>query len=147
MSKLLTWVVLALMPVVARGEGYLCVADMATGFSYNDGAWRSGGLKASEKYLVHRSDASGAIGIKAAKWYVSEFGSKSAAAVCYDDFDKSGNLFCKQQDRFDVDYVDFRMNKNSLRFLYAYLAGYWDREAGTEAGDTPYLAIGRCSPM
>jgi hypothetical protein len=40
------------------------------------------------------------------------------------------------------------MNKDSLRFLYSYLSGYWDRPPlVSEVGDTPYIAIGRCSKI
>jgi hypothetical protein len=46
------------------------------------------------------------------------------------------------------------MNKHTLRFLYIYPLGYWnDKLAGSpdervrEGGDTPAIAIGKCSPL
>jgi hypothetical protein len=41
----------------------------------------------------------------------------------------------------------FRMNKNTLRFLFAYLTGYWGDKPEREGRDSPLLAIGKCSPM
>jgi hypothetical protein len=58
---------------------------------------------------------------------------------CDADFDADGALQCHGPE-------EFRMNRNSLRFVYVYPYGYWNH--GSEnGGDTPYVAIGKCSPM
>ena len=48
--------------------------------------------------------------------------------------------------------LDFRMNKNSLRFLASHLYGYWTDNVLSsnefpEGEGTPYMEIGKCSPF
>jgi len=141
MTRLLTLTAFALLPMVARAEGYICVTDMATGFAYKAGAWRSTSFMPKEKFLVVRASGGEAPQVK---WGVWPLGEEQAIAWCRDEFDKSGDLVCKETRLVDV---TFKMNKNTLRFLYAYLVGYWDRTAANESKDTPAIAIGKCSPM
>jgi hypothetical protein len=48
---------------------------------------------------------------------------------------------------------EFRLNKNNMRFLNAYLIGYWsDGQTkglllGAEGDNTPSIEIGRCTPL
>ena len=151
MTRLLTFAAFALLPALAWGEGYICAADMATGFAYRNGDWRQTEFKPVEKFVVRRSTQverpgmSELWGIPDAKWTVVELGKETPAAGCSDDFKANGDLSCHGALR-----IEFRMNKNSLRFLYSYLGGYWDSTPGNESSeskDTPAIAIGKCSPM
>jgi hypothetical protein len=47
MTRLLTGAIFALLPLGAWGEGYICIADMETGFSYDNGRWRETRLRPS----------------------------------------------------------------------------------------------------
>jgi hypothetical protein len=147
MPRLLALAVFALLPLTSWGEGYICAADMATGFSYKSGAWNSVNFEADRKFIVRPTTQAGQDAtptlppIPNAKWDVVVVGDKHPSDVC-PEFDTAGNLVCRGP------LSEFRMNKDSLRFLYSYLSGYWDRTPlGSEAGDTPYIAIGKCSPM
>jgi hypothetical protein len=152
MTRLLSLTVLALLPMLARGEGYICITDMATGFAYRNEAWRETSFKPNEKFIVRpprdgeHALLAGHWGIPDAKWVVERLGQGVGSAGCL-DFDAAGNLFCNGAVmNFVID--DFRMNKNSLRFLHAYLAGYWDKTSATGDGrDTPFIDIGKCSSM
>jgi hypothetical protein len=144
MHRLLTLAVFALSPLASWGEGYTCTADMATGFSFKDGGWNSANFQPDRQFIVRRTTQTEQPVMPIvldAKWDVLVVGDKRPSNVC-PEFDTTGNLVCLGP------YSEFRMNKDSLRFLYSYLSGYWDRgPPGSEAGDTPYIAIGKCSPM
>jgi hypothetical protein len=139
---LFTLAVFALLPLVVWGDGYICTADMATGFSYKGGAWSSANFEPNRKFIVSRTAQGGqSASVPDAKWSVLVLGDKGPSNDC-PEFDTLGNLVCLGP------FSEFRMSKESLRFLYSYLSGYWDRPPlGSEAGDTPYIAIGKCSPM
>ncbi len=141
MTRLLTFAVFALLPLVAKGEGYICVADMAAGFSYNDGTWHSTSFQATDKFVVSRrtkeDDANTKWGNPKVRWKITELGDSTPLMSC-EDFTEKGNLYC-------VGLGEFKMDGKSLRFLYAYLYGYWGGPS-REGKDTPYIAIGKCRP-
>lgn len=142
MTRLFTLAVFALLPLVVWGDGYICTADMATGFSHKGGAWSSANFEPNRKFIVSRTaQGEQSASVPDAKWSVLVLGDKGPSNGC-PEFDTLGNLVCLGP------FSEFRMSKDSLRFLYSYLSGYWDRPPlGSEAGDTPYIAIGKCSPM
>jgi hypothetical protein len=143
MARLLTLAVFSLLPLVVWGEGYICTADMATGFSSKGGTWSSANFELNHKFIVSRTTQAeqSAMPVPDAKWSVLVLGDRGPSNGC-PEFDTVGNLVCRGP------FSEFRMSKDSLRFLYSYLAGYWDRPPlDSEAGDTPYIAIGKCSPM
>ena len=142
MTRLFTLAVFVLLPLVVWGDGYICTADMATGFSYKGGAWSSANFEPNRKFIVSRTaQGEQSASVPDAKWSVLVLGDKGPSNGC-PEFDTLGNLVCLGP------FSEFRMSKDSLRFLYSYLSGYWDRAPlGSEAGDTPYIAIGKCSPM
>ena len=143
MPRALFLFVLSLLPVVAYADGYICEADMATGFSYKSGAWSPANFEPNRKFIVRRTEQSeqSAPHVPDAKWGVLVLGDKAPSNAC-PEFDTLGNLVCLGP------FSEFRMSKDSRRFLYSYLSGYWDRPPlASEAGDTPYIAIGKCSPM
>jgi hypothetical protein len=123
---------------------YVCVVDMATGFAFNKShkQWECMHFNADTKYLLSQSTE------EKYAWVVKEVGSRSTIpeAVCVDDFNDVGHLFCEGL------LSEFRINKKNLRFLLVYPVGYWNdnREGMTtelrpEGTDTPYMAIGKCS--
>ena len=149
MGRPLMLAVLALLPLLARGEGYFCALVMATGFMYIDGVWREQTLKAEQKFIVRPSNSrdewdhalqypSNPLHLK---WVVLPVGGSTGIAFCPDSFDAEGGLICASR------IADFRLNKNTLHFLYTYLFGYWNSTPSDEAADTPFVAIGKCSLM
>ena len=145
MRRLLVSTVLALLPLHAWAEGYICVMDMSTGFYFEAGVWHSTKFIPDKKLTVRRST-------QGDKWMLSELGEQTAMNSCSDDFDEAGNLYCGKEfpDEAGVSRAspyDFRMNRKSLRFLLAYLEGYYNATLGNEAENTPYVAIGKCSLM
>jgi hypothetical protein len=120
---------------------------MVTGFAYRNGEWWERSFKPDDKFIVRParefnqdSVVSIVLGIPKAKWGVVRLGEEEATASCEHDFDAGDRLYCGGG--FDV----FRMNRKTLRFLHAYLLGYWDGTPGAETG-TPAVAIGKCSLM
>ena len=131
-------------------ESYLCVADMVTGFQFNEALreWHTSHFKRNSKYLISKSK------VKGYAWEVKPTGSKFAIAGCRDDFDKYDYLYCEDiSETFccSSTQVVFRMNKNRLRYDLAYLLGYWTDndlfEAYKERDDNPYIEIGKCRPL
>ena len=121
-------------------ESYLCVAELTTGFTYDNGkkAWKSADFRSEKKIAVTRARQ------KPYVWEAKEVGDSRPAAVCEQDFNEAGNLFCSG-------VFDLRFNKRQLRFLYVYPIGYWsDDSSGApskEGANTPALAIGRCRAL
>ncbi|MEO8008215.1 MAG: hypothetical protein ABI728_06805 [Betaproteobacteria bacterium] len=149
MIRILTISILLLLPLLARAEGYTCIEDMATGFAYRNGQWQETSFKPGAKFIIRPASEfdqdtgmSIALGIPRAKWAVGRPGEYEPIAGCEFDFDDEGNLDCRASY-----FSKFRMNRKSLRFLHAFLAGYSHPDSGNEADDSPYIAIGKCSPM
>jgi len=147
MPRLLTLVIFALLPMLARSDGYICTQDMVTGFAHEkNGIWRQGRFVPDQQFVVRPATESertlSAVRGERTnnKWVVQPLG-LALIAVCPDDFKADGSLVCRGV------IEEFRMNKNSLRFLWAYLSGYWDAPPGNETSDTPTIAIGNCKPM
>jgi len=165
MTRLLALAIFALLPFGAWGEGYLCVEEMVTGFRYADGTWHSADFQPGDKFIVrpptqidlgYFDDVIKMPNTKDLKWVVSKTEAAVASFACTGDFSELGNLLCKPasvgpSDRYDLSALsspsDFRMNKNTLRFLFAYLTGYWADRPGRDGRDSPVIAIGKCSPL
>ena len=120
-------------------ESYLCIGEHATGFSFNEKnkTWSTAKFK-EEKWIVKRSADSNY------KWEVYEFGENFPVSACEHDFNDAGNLFCDG-------IVQFRMNKEKLRFLYIHPLGYWSDNENfkilKEGKNTPAMQIGKCSKI
>lgn len=121
-------------------DSYLCVAEMTTGFTYDATrkAWKSADFRSEKKIAVTRARQ------KPYAWEAKEVGDSRPAAVCEQDFNDAGNLFCSG-------VFDLRFNNRHLRFLYVYPIGYWSDDASAapskEGANTPALAIGKCRAL
>ncbi len=119
---------------------YLCVMEKATGFSYDKGgSWQSTDFEVEEKYLVTprpKNFADELIPSDVA-WLVTAVGKKRPEYLCKDDFNKIGYLSCKGL------FSEFKMSRATMRFQTYYGNGY----VSDEKADTPYVAIGKCSPL
>jgi hypothetical protein len=125
------------------GDSYICIADMATGFSFDKSRrqWSSANFKATGKYIVSKAT----IGENA--WDVKEVGAPIPMSFCKNDFNEFGLLTCDG-------LFQFRMSKNNLRFIRTALIGYWNDDLKGSKGEflkeganEPSIEIGKCSPL
>jgi hypothetical protein len=127
--------------VVVASDIYLCIGEMATGFSFGKNReWKVSLFAEHDKYIVKKDTVS------QKKWGVYAFGGPDTPlAECHDGFDKAGSLICEEGTG-----VEFRMNNKNGRFLYFYYLGYWTDNRGdklfVEGENTPYIQIGKCVP-
>ncbi len=121
----------------SASDSYLCLAEMTTGFSYDAAkkSWKSADFRSEKKIAITRAKQ------KPYAWEAKEVGDSRPAAICEQDFNEAGNLFCSG-------VFDLRFNKRQLRFLYVYPIGYWSDDASgaasKEGANTPALALGKC---
>jgi len=128
-------------------EDYLCIADMATGFKYNqdDKSWEGSGFRVKDsRYLISLLENNAAYNVK-------RYGQTSVMSRCKDGFSDIGNLFC--EGTFDISF-----NKNNGRFVLTHTFGYFNvlpdskgdseliRKSDRESA-TPFIEIGNCSPI
>lgn len=125
---------------LAQNISYLCVAENAAGFSFDESTknWGYANFKAESKYVL--SNQSG----EKEGWEVKEIG-KSRGTECEGGFNESGFIGCKG-------LIDFQMNNKSLRYIIVHKYGYVVSEYSDdglfkEGSITPYLEIGKCSPL
>ncbi len=136
-----------LLTNAALAEEYLCIADMATGFRYNqnDKSWEGSGFRVNDsRYLISILENNAAYSVK-------RFGETGVMSRCKDGFNEIGNLFC--EGTFDISF-----NKNNGRFVLTHTFGYFNVLADSERESelmrnsdqesaTPFIEIGNCSPI
>ncbi len=145
--KLLTTSLIALsltIPAAANAESWLCIGDLATGFTFNKVAkrWEIAKFNTSDsRYIISPSQA------KDTPYIVRNFGSDSGLplAFCKDGFISEAFLRCRGLG------TDFAFNVKTLRYSYSYNVGYINPTPGLndmkEGDDTPLMEIGRCSRL
>ena len=120
-------------------DGWLCIADAATGFLYKNGKWVSTKFNVDDnKFLVSK----GRLDV----YKVKEMGEQIGTTRCRDnDPDKEGWLQCKGFT------TEWRMNIQSLRYMRSQLIGYviddMSKEERLAKLAYPFIEIGRCSPL
>jgi hypothetical protein len=126
----LTCVACILLSTQACSESYLCIPDRATGFGFNkyQKSWVPLVFNVEQKILLKKTDRG---------WEWSEFGSKYGK-LC-GEMNEFGGLRC------DLFFGEVLFNKNSLRYLETYIAGYVSGEDNND--NTPSITIGRCTPF
>jgi len=131
--------VLANSSALGKDDSYLCVAESAVGFSFNKTAkkWEWANFKAEDKYLVSKSSEA------SKEWEVKKIGA-SSGTPCTGGFDEYGFIRCEGR-------LDFRMNNKSLRYIivhpYGYVVSEYSKGLFEEGVITPYIEIGKCSPL
>jgi hypothetical protein len=124
----------------AEDDKWLCIADAATGFKYNNGSWPSANFFVKEdRYLVSKKPYGG--DEKDLRYAVTRFGDKSPEAYCDKDSPNSLSwIFCDR-----IGFILFKININNLRYLKADLFGY---AGGTDQNEnSPHIEIGKCSKL
>ncbi len=147
--------ILLLIPIVSKGDSYICVSELSTGFAYNSvtNQWETSDFIADSKYIVKK------IKNHSYKWVVKEIGSDDTVAICDEEFSKidhidSEILRCES-------ISEFKINRTNMRFINIYSDGYYDvgkvsdshpfsnvvRKTQTEGYITPLMEIGHCSKI
>ncbi|MET0025910.1 MAG: hypothetical protein ABW085_16800 [Sedimenticola sp.] len=134
----------------AAEQKYLCIADGATGFRYDETAKSWGVVTYSTeslRYIVAKAKGSYA---KHSKYTITRIGDSYAIQTCKKDFSESGLLVCDDE----LGYRMFSMNSRNLRYAQSSSGLY--PHAGMQLGevlvsdsnaDAPYVEIGKCSPL
>lgn len=121
---------------VLSQNSYLCIPDLATGFSYqkNLDKWKISTFDvAKNKYILTKSNTN--------KWEWKIFGEEYSNVNCDNTFSEHGYLNCNG-------FEQIQFNKKNLRFMKIYRIGYVNKGiGGIEGEDTPNMEIGKCSPL
>lgn len=121
-------------------DGWLCIADAATGFSYKNGKWVSTKFNVGDnKFLVSKGEFDVVYNIK-------EIGEIIGLERCRaNDPDKEGWLQCNGVG------MKWRINIRSLRYMRSQTIGYVIEDLREDErlakAFTPFIEIGRCTPL
>ena len=172
-SKLPIAILVLCLGVATRGsaaDSYLCIPDMATGFRFNENSkkWEISKFKTDgKKYILSKSKYS------PFAWEVKEMGENYPFIMCEDDFNTDGDLICSHLNEFKMNnktlrflnaylvgyvyYSDFEpfkfelpeyaenLSKEQLEAYKELQKNYYDMSR--EGKNTPYIEIGKCSPL
>lgn len=133
-------VALSIVEETIAADHYLCVAEKATGFSYDNAAreWKNTHFKITSKYIVSKPE-----GTEYA-YQVTQVGEKYPISNCKSGFNGYGYLFCSGLG------IDFTFNRKNGRYLSISPVGYInvlpELKITDENSDTPFIEIGKCSP-
>jgi hypothetical protein len=123
----------------AVADSYLCMADQATGFTFDKATktWSRTNFNVSNsKYVVARSKD------ERYTWTVTQVGEETPIAFCKDDI-RAHNQFLNCA----VNDPSYYFNFKSLRYA-ATAAVASILITGTDEGPpTPFVEIGKCSPL
>ena len=146
MKKILSTFILLICLVVASisiaADSYLCVADKSVGFRYNEQSkkWVEAIFDVTDvKYIITTSEPlidNEKISNRA--WAIKNLGDEYPFAYSNENFSNNDSIIIKAGYEFFID-------KKSLRYLKVYNQGYWSGKDNNK--DTPYLEIGKCSPL
>lgn len=137
MKKILVLLLLIVSTNVFANESYLCIADKQTGFSFNKQSktYESENFNVSKsKYILKNNNNT---------WEWTDFGLEHS--LCKGSFNASGIFGCGG----GIESVTF--NKNNLRYvktsIFGYLVGDDKNFKFKDGENTPFIEIGKCSPM
>ncbi len=135
-NKIISILLMSFVPIAFGQSSYLCIADLATGFKFNNNTkrWESTNFNIKNSKYIIKKNTDGV-------WEWKDFGKNSMGVTCNKDFNESGYLRCES-----LIHVNF--NNKSLRYILYYPVGYVNIGiAGKEGDDTPSLEIGTCSQI
>ena len=134
------------LSINVSAEQYLCIADGATGFKYDETkkTWNEASFKIQDaKYVISSPDNAAATHA----YRVMKLGESTPTATCEQDFNDPGYLFCSGQ----LGTADFRFNRKNGRYLLSFFHGYYsvlpESKTPEAMSDTPFIEIGKCSPF
>jgi len=124
-------------------ESFLCIIDQVIGFGYTDGEWDVISSKKTRTEFILRRSRPGDDFADSSEWVYSGTEDESSQSSCDNDYIARGQFVCRGKH-----YEVFRMDTNTLRFIYAYLFGYHDVPPGQEPDEEsikPQMSIGSCT--
>ena len=117
-------------------ETYICIADLSTGFAFNKTTknWFSTNFNVQDnKYVLSQKNK---------LWYWKKVGAPENATIECGEFNPAGYLNCSSYGQV------LSFNKTNLRFSLTNSVGYVSGELlGVEGSITPFMTIGKCSPL
>ena len=131
---------LVLAGLVSAADSYICAADRSTGFIYKDNEWQAVNFDVSQnRYLVRKATEDDSH--SSSPWLYGEFGQSILGGQCDEPF-STGLMICRSAGQ------DFRVNISKMRYQLYYWVGYIiSNDTSSHRSDTPYIEIGRCSPL
>lgn len=154
MKKITIATLLVSLSNITLGQQYLCIGDLATGFSFNESInqWQRSSFSVDDsRYVVSRDEnSSGDVN----NYVVKRIGEDFILATCSNDFSEAGSMTCRNG------FNTFNINRENGRFMHVFSFGYWTVLSRNEndpfqdflgiydeAANTPYIEIGKCSPF
>lgn len=131
------------IPTQASAESWLCIPDMATGFTFDAEAkrWRQTNFNVEGvKYLISKPE------FAPYAYTVTEFGKKQSIfdPTCKNGPNEVGVMACTGL------VTDFKFSEKNLRYIRTTTLGYaepYTTGVHEEGGNTPNMEIGRCSKI
>ena len=139
MNKILVLLLLMVSTNVFANGSYLCIADKSTGFSFNKRSetYESENFNVSEsKYILKNNN-------NTLEW--TDFGKNYS--ICEGSFNTYGFFNCNALGEQII------FNKNNLRYVKSSIFGYtsvgspFGKSVIKDGENTPFIEIGKCSPM
>ena len=146
LASLLSILTLTLSVEAEDSDSYICVADQTTGFTFEQGTWKSTNFKEDRKFLFKREVAQhdGPNWNSGDKiWSMSELGQENSSMLCSDKVNLSSGPIVLD-DIVCHGFTNVKFNKKSLRVLLSYFVGFTD---GDNNDNTPTITIGKCSKL
>jgi hypothetical protein len=128
-------ILLAVLPNPGNaGDGqWICIADAATGFRFENGKWTDVSFDIEkDRYVISKSAAT-------KKYKITKIGESFGDDCEEGELDDFGWLHCGKL------VTQWRINLKSLRYILTYPFGY--AEGFDNNADTPLIEIGKCSPL
>jgi len=140
MKRVFVLVFLSVAGPVGAADAYICTADGSTGFVFRNSEWQTVSFEVSQnRYLVRKATEND--DHSTSPWLYGEFGQSILGGQCDEPF-STGLMNCRSAGQ------DFRMNTKTMRYqLYPWIGYVISNESGIHSSDTPYIEIGRCSPL
>ena len=122
---------LMVLPLTASASQWLCVAEKATGFTYNkyNEDWEQVNFKAEDKYIIKPGE-------KPPMIVVTLIGDEYPMIYCSEGYNEGGNLVC------DGGLSKFEFNSRNNTYMKLYTVGLFAPE-----GNDIAIQLGKCSPL
>lgn len=134
----------------ARANSFVCVAERANGFVYDqeNETWKVASFSTeNRKYLVVPANEDN-IFVKALKYdyEIKDVSSPKPIVLCKavketDSNQETGLVLCRGSNG-----ASFNFDKTNGRYIRSQPSGYVTKKASSESGAGPYMEIGNCSP-
>ncbi|MGF1761730.1 hypothetical protein L4D76_28320, partial [Photobacterium sagamiensis] len=124
-----------------KNDSYLCVAEEATGFFFDNVSWKQAKFNVKEhKFLIRKLKEDEQILFEKGFTYGAiELGSNYPETSCLPPNKHTGNIICNN------DLGELKFSPNVGRFIKTYTSGYWSGEDNNN--NTPYIERGKCSKL